>query len=202
MKQISLDGINRVLGKKSDNKNLRKSGNVPCILYGAGVENIIFTVNAKDLKKITHTPNSYVINLNIEGKSYLSVLHQIQFHPVSDEAIHVDFLFVTEDKPISINVPVKISGHSQGVKLGGKMFPGVRKLRVSGLMKDVPDVLPVDITELGIGKQINAGDLHFDNIQITSPKSTMVCAVRATRAVADTDTTAEAGTTQETPAEA
>lgn len=202
MKQISLDGINRVLGKKSDNKNLRKSGNVPCILYGAGVENIIFTVNAKDLKKITHTPNSYVINLNIEGKSYLSVLHQIQFHPVSDEAIHVDFLFVTEDKPISINVPVKISGHSQGVKLGGKMFPGVRKLRVSGLMKDVPDVLPVDITELGIGKQINAGDLHFDNIQITSPKSTMVCAVRATRAVADTDTTAEAGTTPETPAEA
>jgi large subunit ribosomal protein L25 len=203
MKQITLNGTLRVLGKKSDIKNLRKEGNVPCILYGAGVENIIFSVNAKELKKVTHSPNSYIINLDIEGKSFLSVLHQIQFHPVTDEAIHVDFLSVSEDKPISIDVPVKISGHSEGVKQGGKLFTGVRKLRVSGIIKDIPDLLPVDITPLTIGKQINAIDLHYDNIQIISPKTTMVCAVRVTRAVVETAPTEEGAATPEAaPAEA
>lgn len=182
MKQITLSGKSRVLGKKSDVKNLRKEGNVPCILYGAGVENVLFSVSAKDLKNITHTPNSYIINLDIDGKAYLAIFHDIQYHPISDEALHVDFLAVTEEKPVVIAVPVKVEGHSEGVKQGGKLVPGSRKLRVSGLIKDLPDELIVDITTLGIGKQINAGDLSYDNIQIVSPKTTMVCAVKATRA--------------------
>ncbi len=184
MKQITLVGKNRVLGKKSDVKHLRKEGNVPCVLYGAGVENVIFSVTAKDLKNITHTPNSYIINLDIEGKSYLAVFHDVQYHPISDEALHVDFLAVSEDKPVTIAVPVKVEGHSEGVKQGGKLVPGARKLKVCGLIQNLPDVLNVDITTLGIGKQINAGDLNFENIQIVSPKTTMVCAVKATRASA------------------
>ena len=112
------------------------------------------------------------------------LFHQIQYHPISDEALHVDFLAVSEDKPVAINVPVKIHGHSEGVKQGGKLVPGARKLRVMGLIANLPDELAVDITTLGIGKQINAGDLSYDNIQIISPKTTMVCAVKATRASA------------------
>ena len=92
MQQITINGKGRVLGKKSDVKHLRKEGNVPCVLYGAGVENVIFSVTAKDLKLITHTPNSYIINLVIDGTSYLAVFHAIQYHPISDEALHVDFL--------------------------------------------------------------------------------------------------------------
>ena len=87
MQQITLNGKGRVLGKKSDVKNLRKNGNVPCILYGAGVENVLFSVEAKELKNITHTPNSYIINLDIDGKVYMAVFHQIQYHPISDEAL-------------------------------------------------------------------------------------------------------------------
>ena len=184
MQQITLNGKGRVLGKKSDVKNLRKNGNVPCILYGAGVENVLFSVEAKELKNITHTPNSYIINLDIDGKVYMAIFHQIQYHPISDEALHVDFLAVSEEKPVAINVPVKIHGHSEGVKQGGKLVPGARKLRVMGLIANLPDELAVDITPLGIGKQINAGDLSYDNIQIISPKTTMVCAVKATRASA------------------
>jgi large subunit ribosomal protein L25 len=93
-------------------------------------------------------------------------------------------LAVTEDKPVVIAVPVKVEGHSEGVKQGGKLVPGARKLKVSGLIKDLPDTLSVDITNLTIGKQINAGDLSYENIQIVSPKTTMVCAVKATRASA------------------
>ena len=184
MQQITINGTNRVLGKKSDVKHLRKEGQVPCVLYGAGVENVIFSISAKDLKLITHTPNSYIINLDIEGKSYLAVFHAIQYHPISDEALHVDFLAVSEDKPVVIAIPVKVEGHSEGVKQGGKLVPGARKLKVSGLIKDLPDTLSVDITNLTIGKQINAGDLSYENIQIVSPKTTMVCAVKATRASA------------------
>ena len=184
MQQITINGKGRVLGKKSDVKHLRKEGNVPCVLYGAGVENVIFSVTAKDLKLITHTPNSFSIDLVIDGTSYLAVFRAIQYHPISDEALHVDFLAVTEDKPVVIAVPVKVEGHSEGVKQGGKLVPGARKLKVSGLIKDLPDTLSVDITNLTIGKQINAGDLNFENIQIVSPKTTMVCAVKATRASA------------------
>lgn len=190
MKQITLTGKGRVLGKKSDNKNLRKSGNVPCILYGVGVENIIFSVDAKELKKVTNTPNSYIIELDIEGKKHLAVFHDAQWHPVSDECIHVDFLAVSEDKPVAIDVPVSVSGHAEGVKQGGKLYTGARKLRVSGLIKDLPDILPIDVSPLTLGKQINAGDLHFDGIKILTPKTTMIAAVRVTRAVVEEETPA------------
>ncbi len=182
MEQIVLTGKLRELGKKSDIKNLRKAGDIPCALYGAGIENVNFTITEKDVKMITFTPNSYIIELDIEGKKYLSIFHAIQYHPVNDEPLHLDFLAIDPAKPVTINIPVTIEGSSAGVKLGGKLMPGARKLKVRGMINDLPDFLPVDVTELQIGKQISAGELSYEGISILTPKTTIVCAVKATRA--------------------
>ena len=184
MKQISISGKLRVAGNKQSIKTIRRAGLVPCNLYGAGMENVLFTVEAKDLKNITDPPNAYIVNIELEGKNYLAVLHETQWHPVTDAALHVDFLAVSEDKPVTINVPVVVTGHAEGVKLGGKLLVSSRKLKVSALMKDLPDTLEVDSTPLGIGKQIVAGDLHYENVTIVSPKATIICSVRPTRASA------------------
>lgn len=194
MKHLTLNGSLRTVGKKADVKAVRRNEQVPCVLYGAGIENVAFSIDAKDLKALTHTPYSHIVDLNVDGKAYVAKLQAIQYHPVTDEARHVDFLVLDAGKPVTIDVPVKIFGNSVGVRQGGKLYQAVRKLRVSGLIDNLPDELPVDITPLGVGKQISAGDLSFDNIQIVSPKATLVCAIKATRAAAT-------AATEETPAE-
>lgn len=182
MKQVSLKGQGRKVGNKQAIKTIRRAGDVPCNLYGNGIENILFTISAKDLKTITHTPNSYIIELDIDGAKYLSVLHEVQYHPLTDEALHVDFLAVDEKKPVAISVPVIVTGHAEGVKLGGKLVVSARKLKISALLDKLPDTIEVDSTPLGIGKQIVAGDLKYDGVTILSPKTTIICSVRSTRA--------------------
>ena len=192
MQQISLKGTNREIGNKALVKAVRRDNLVPCVYYGNGVENTVFSVALKDLETILNTPNSYIIEIDIEGKKQLAVLQAVQFHPVTDKPLHVDFLAIQEDKPVTINIPVVITGNSIGVRQGGKLMVSTRKLKVSGMMKDLPDTLPVDITELNLGKQIVAGDLHYDNIQIMSPKATIVCSVKMTRAAASAAADAQA----------
>lgn len=183
MKHIELKGTVREAGNKATVKAIRKEGLVPCNIYGLGMKNVLFTVNASDLKTITHTPNSYIIDLELnDGQKFYAVLHEIQWHPVTDEALHVDFLAVSEEKPVTINVPVKITGHSEGVKMGGKLLVSSRKLRISAHLHELPDLLEVDTTSLRIGKQIVAGDLHYEGVTIVSPKATIICSVRPTRA--------------------
>ena len=183
MQHIELNGQVREAGNKAAVKAIRREGQVPCNIYGLGLENILFTIDAQDLKTITHTPNSYIIDLELSnGTKMYAVLHEVQYHPVTDEALHVDFLFVSEDKPVTIEVPVKVVGHSEGVKMGGKLLVSSRKLRVSAMMNNLPDVLEVDSTHLMIGKQIVAGDLNFDGVTIVSPRATIICSVRPTRA--------------------
>ena len=183
MKHIELKGVIREVGNKATVKAIRKEGLVPCNIYGSGIENVLFTVTAKDLKTLTHTPNSYIVDLELsDGKKFMAVLHEVQWHPVTDEALHVDFLAVSEDKPVTIDVPVKITGHSEGVKMGGKLLVSSRKLRISAHLHDLPDLLEVDTTSLRIGKQIVAGDLHYEGVTIVSPKATIICSVRPTRA--------------------
>ena len=185
MKHIELKGSVREAGNKAAVKSIRKAGLVPCNIYGLGMENILFTVNTKDLKALTHTPNSYIVDLKLDsGKEFYAVLHEVQWHPVTDEALHVDFLYVSEDKPVVINVPINITGHSEGVKLGGKLLVSSRKLRISAYMDKLPDFVEVDTTSLQIGKQIVAGDLHYEGVTIVSPKATIICSVRPTRATA------------------
>ena len=183
MKHIELKGQLRETGSKAAVKAVRRAGQVPCNIYGLGIENVLFTVDAQDLKNITHTPNSYIIDLELSnGTKMYAVLHEVQYHPVTDEALHVDFLAVSEQKPVTIEVPVKVVGHSEGVKMGGKLLVSSRKLRVSAMMNNLPDLLEVDSTHLMIGKQIVAGDLNYEGVTIVSPKATIICSVRPTRA--------------------
>ncbi|MGM9736554.1 MAG: 50S ribosomal protein L25 [Candidatus Cryptobacteroides sp.] len=183
MKHIDLKGCVREAGNKAAVKAIRREGNVPCNIYGLGMENVLFTVSAKDLKAITNTPNSYIVDLELDnGKKFFAVLHEVQYHPVTDEALHVDFLAVCETKPVAIDVPVIVTGHSEGVKLGGKLLVSSRKLHISAMMDKLPDLLEVDSTHLQIGKQIVAGDLNYEGVTILSPKATIICSVRPTRA--------------------
>ena len=183
MKHIELNGQVREAGNKAAVKAVRRAGQVPCNIYGLGIENVLFTIDSQDLKSITHTPESYIIDLELNnGTKMFAVLHEVQFHPVTDEALHVDFLAVSEEKPVTIEVPIKVTGHAEGVKMGGKLLVSSRKLRVSAMMDKLPDLLEVDSTNLMIGKQIVAGDLNFDGVTIVSPKATIICSVRPTRA--------------------
>ncbi len=183
MKHLELKGQVRQASNKAAIKSIRRNGGVPCNIYGLGMENLLFSVDAKELKALTNTPNSYIVDLKLDnGTELYAVLHELQFHPVTDECLHVDFLAVNEEKPVTISVPVRITGHSEGVKMGGKLLVSARKLKVSALMSQLPDELEVDTTPLKIGKQIVAGDLNFEGVSIVSPKATIICSVRPTRA--------------------
>jgi len=185
MKHFELKGQIREVGNKAVVKAFRKEGLVPCNLYGLGIDNVLFTVVEKDLKGLLSSPNSHIVDLVLsDGKTYTAILHELQFHPVKDNCLHIDFLLVNEEKPIAIDVPVAISGHPIGVQQGGKFVQKLRKLRVSALQKDLPDELPINVDNLGLEKKVVAGDLHYDNVTILTQKDTVVCAVLSTRASA------------------
>lgn len=182
MKHFVLKGQVREVGNKAVIKEYRKQGLVPCNVYGAGIENILFTVTEKDLKGLTDTPASYIVDLELSnGQKFNAVIHELQYHPVKDNCLHADFLAVNEEKPISIMVPITITGHAVGVRAGGKFFKLVRELKVSALMKDLPDELVINIDKLQIGKRIVAGDLKYENVNVVSPKGTIICTVKSSR---------------------
>lgn len=185
MKHFVLKGQVREVGNKAVIKEYRKQGLVPCNIYGSGVENILFTVTEKDLKGLTDTPASYIVDLELSnGQKYNAVIHELQYHPVKDNCLHADFLAVNEEKPISIMVPITITGHAAGVRAGGKFYKLVRELKVSALMTDLPDELVINIDKLQIGKRIVAGDLKYENVNVVSPKGTIICTVKSSRQVA------------------
>jgi len=189
MQHFELKGQIRQVGGKAVLKAFRAQGLVPCNLYGCGVQNVLFTVDEKELKALTNTPNAYIVDLNLDGKSYAAILHELQWHPVSDRCLHIDFLAVSEDKPVAIEVPLVITGHAIGVQQGGKFFQNARKIRVSALIKNLPDNVNVDITKLGLDKKIKAGDITVENVAIVSDKDMIICGVNSTRnssAAADT----------------
>lgn len=182
MKHFELKGQIRTVSNKAAVKAIRKEGYVPCNLYGKGMENILFSIAEKDLKGVTHTPESYIIDLVLnDGRKFTAIVHELQYHPIEDVCLHADFLVVDEKFPISMEIPVNIVGHAAGVRAGGKFIQRLRKLRVSGLMQHLPDALDIDITNLEIGKQIVAGELHYDNLTVMTAKPTIICAVKATR---------------------
>jgi large subunit ribosomal protein L25 len=183
MKHFALSGEIREKGNKAVIKAFRRQGLVPCNLYGAGMDNVLFTVKEKELQGITHTPASYIVDLNLGGKVYTAVAHEYQWHPVDDNCLHVDFLAVDETKPIAINVPLNIFGHPVGVQAGGKFVQVSRSLKVQALMKDLPDQLDVDVTPLELDKRLTAGELKYDGIKILSDKNTIICRVKTTRAM-------------------
>ena len=153
MQHIELKGQTRQVGNKAVIKAFRKQG---------------------DLKSVTNTPKSHIIDLNLDGKMYQAVLHELQWHPVTDECLHVDFLAVNEKKPVAIAVPIIITGHSKGVQQGGKFSQLLRSIRVSGLLSKLPDDVTVDISDLGLDKAIKAGDVKVDGISVLTDKDAII----------------------------
>jgi len=181
MQTIEINGTVRAdLGKKAT-KALRAEGKVPCVIYG-GEENIHFTASEAEFRKIIYTPNVYIININVDGKAYPTILQDSQFHPVKEQLLHADFLLVKEDKPVVIEVPVKLNGFAEGVRAGGKLQLEKRKLKVRALAKDLPDTLDINIDNIGLGKTVQVGELSFDNVELLNAKNAVVVAVRLTRA--------------------
>ena len=186
MKTIEITGsFRKELGKKSS-RDLRKENNVPCVIYG-GKENIHFYTHENNFNKLIYTPDAHLVKLNVEGKTFDLVLKEVQFHPVSDKIIHVDFTEVTEDKPITISLPVKVTGDSAGVKAGGKLRLKMRSLLVKGLSKDIPEYLSIDVTNLKIHQSVKVGDLSFDKINLLDSKKLMVVTVATSRVAQKTD---------------
>ena len=181
MKTFDIKGTKRECGGKKAAKQLRREGNVPCIVYG-GEKEITFSVPEVDFRGLIYTPNIYLVNLNIDGTEMKAVLKDIQFHPISEKILHVDFLQIFDDKPVTIGIPLNITGHSEGVKAGGKLQIEMRKLNVKGLPANLPDRLDVDITTLGLGQVIKVSTLHYDNLEILNAKTAVVAAVKSTRA--------------------
>lgn len=181
MQTIEIKAAKRENLGKAATRELRKSGKVPSVLYG-GKENIHFSAEDNEYRKLLYTPNVYIVNLNIDGTNYSAIIKDKQFHPVSGDLIHIDFLQVFEDKPVVIELPVKLVGLAEGVKAGGKLSLEQRKLKVKGLSKNLPDVLEVDITNLGLGKGIQVGELNYEGLELLNAKNSVVAAVKLTRA--------------------
>ena len=182
MKSFDLKGTSRTeVGKKSTNE-LRKNNGIPCILYGIEKEAKAFAVTTDAVRKLVYTPDIHVVNLTIDGVECTAVLKDIQFHPVKDTILHMDFLQIVEDKPIVMEVPTVLTGLAAGVKLGGKLQQAIRKIKVKAVYANIPEKLTVDVTELGIGKSIKVGELSFEGLELVTPAQTVVCSVAATRA--------------------
>lgn len=190
MKEIQVSGQKRNdLGKKAS-KALRKEGLVPCNLYGeAKGENglpvaMSFAAPMSELRKVVYTPHIYIIELNIDGEKHTAVLKELQFHPVTDALLHVDFFEINDQKPITIGIPVKLNGLAAGVRLGGRINLSIRQIKVTAPYQQIPEHLDIDVTNLGLGKAIKVGELSFEGLEIATPKEVIVCSVKATRASA------------------
>ena len=180
MKTISVKAVKRAdFGKKAA-KAVRREGMIPCVLCGNG-ETVAFSVDPREIKPLIYTPNSYIVEFDFDGSKEQAVLREAQFHPVREEILHLDFYRVAAGKPVSIAIPVRLTGNAEGVKVGGKLTLSARKLTVSALVENLPDEIVVDVTPLGVGKTIFVGDLQFENLRFVTPATTAVCAVRVTR---------------------
>lgn len=163
-------------------KQLRKQGLVPAVIYGDGQEATMLSIKSTSLRGLLYTPDIHIVELTINGTVKHCIVQDLQFHPVTDNVLHIDFLEVREDKPIVIDVPVQLDGHAAGVRAGGSLQLDIRKLRVKALYEHIPDRLHIDVTKLKLGKTIQVGELSFENLELLNAKNAVVCAVRATRA--------------------
>ena len=207
MKTYQLNAKPRTdLGKKAA-KTLRKESLIPVILNGGEVIDVPFkgkledgqkvikineankgvlvtdlVINADDVRKLIYTPDIFVVELNINGKTKNAILKDLQFHPVSDELLHIDLLEVNDKKPVIVEVPVKLEGHAEGVKAGGKLSLSMKKIKVKAIYKNIPERVVLNVDNLELGKTLQIGDLHFEGLELMNAKNAVVCAVQLTRA--------------------
>ena len=186
MRSIDVKGSVRAIAERSSDqakalKAIRKNNGVPCVLYGGG-ENVHFTVPADGLRNLVYTPHIYTVNLSIDGKEVKVIMKDIQFHPVKDTILHVDFYQINEEKPIVMEVPVQLEGLAEGVKAGGKLALQMRKLKVKALYTAIPEKLIINVSHLALGKTIKVGELNYEGLELLNAKEAVVCAVKLTRA--------------------
>lgn len=187
MLEINVSGQKRnAIGKKAA-KEVRKEGLIPCNIYGIEKDAnnrpvaTSFTIPFSELRKVVYTPNVYVVNINIDGTEKKAVIKELQFHPVSDALLHVDFLEINEEKPVTVGIPVKLVGHAAGVRNGGRLSLSIRQIKVTAPYTRIPEILEIDVTALEIGKSIKVGELNFEGLEFATPKEVVVCSVQMTR---------------------
>lgn len=192
MKTIEIKGKLRTETGKKATKSLRTNSNVPCVLYGGG-EAIHFYGFENDFRHLVYTPNTFLVDIDIDGTKHKGIMQDIQFHPVLENILHIDFLKIADDKKVKISIPVKTIGFAVGVRDGGVLHLLKRKLKVEGLPGDLPDSLDVNIEEMGIGKSMKIDDLKFKNLTILEPKGSVVCSIKMTRAAISSGLEGEEG---------
>ena len=195
MKSITINGSKRESVGKKSTKALRNAGQVPCVLYG-GEQPVHFSAEELSFKHLVYTPDVHTVEIKLEGgETVNAVLQDIQFHPVTDAILHIDFYQIFEDKEISMEIPVHTTGVARGVKNGGVLRFNLRRMRVKGLPGNLPDFIEADITSLKIGNKLYVTALKSDDYKIMHPDNTVVCQVRTSRnVIADTEDEEEEGT--------
>ena len=206
MKSYELKAAPRVdLGNKAA-KALRAEGKIPAVLNGGEIVELPFKGTLKEgeklveiengrgiittdlilsndsVRKLIYTPDIFAIDLDINGEKKVAVLREVQFHPVKDNILHIDLLEVKKDKPVVMSVPVKLEGHAEGVKAGGKLTLSMKKIKVRAPYTEIPERLVINVDHLGLGKTLQVGELHFEGLEMVTPKEAVVCAVQLTRA--------------------
>lgn len=196
MKTFEIKANEREALGKNSAKSLRKNEMIPCVLYG-GEENVHFYAHQEYFKKLVYTPEVYDVSLNVDGKTYRAVMQDIQFHPVTDKVIHVDFYQVTEGKPITMKVPVHLYGLAKGIAEGGRLNLHARYLLMNGVVDDIPDKIEINVEDMSLGDTVKVKDLSFDKIELMNNPNMVVASVRITRVSKGMDLDAE----EEVPAE-
>ena len=186
MKTFKLEGKSReIIARSADQKRalkaMRKNDEIPAVLYG-GEKVVHFAVTNDAVRKLVYTPEIFVVELTIDGETTMAIMKEIQFHPVSDKILHMDFLAVSKEKPVEMEVPVALEGHAEGVKAGGKLTLQMRKLRVKAIYDQIPEKLVINVDNLGLGKTMQVGALHFEGLEVMNAKNAVVCAVQLSRA--------------------
>jgi len=190
MKTISISGSARKNVGKRDAKELRYEGKVPCVLYG-GTSQTHFAVLEADLKGLVYSPEVFFVDLTIDGKATKAIMQDIQFHPVTDVINHVDFLELNDNKEVKMNIPIKLTGTSPGVKAGGKLVQKLRKLKVKALPKNFTDNIELSIETLEVGKNLRVSDIAASNLTILNAKSDTIVSVVSSRALKEAEAAAK-----------
>ncbi len=186
MKTVKLSGSLRSNVGRADAKQLREQGKIPCVIYG-GTEQIHFSAEEKSFKNIIYTPDVCQVEVEVEGKSYRTILQEAQYHRLTDRLIHADFLEIIDGKPLTMNIPVKTIGTAEGVRAGGKLTIKLRKLKARGLANKLPDTIDINIEKLAIGKSVTVGEISIEGVELLNAKNVSVVSVDTTRAVAQAE---------------
>lgn len=185
MKTLTISGTIRKNKGSKDAHELRKAGNVPCVLYG-GKEQLFFSVEEKQFSKLLYSPDAYLVNLELDGKKVNAIVQDSQFDRVTDQILHVDFMEATPGKALNAKIPVLTTGNAPGVKKGGKLAIKIRQLHVNGQVQDIPDHITLNVDNLDLGQSIKVKDLGFEKIKFLDPANAAVVSVKMTRVAEET----------------